>query len=177
MKIRLITSIVVLILQAASAHAQLHTHQDYIDYMNAYNKTQFTSHHKLTLMHKRRNMEKLGKETVSGDVSGTLSYKTKLSGFSGVVIMKYTNYSDDEDWMIDGYTNIKANIRANGRMYGTVDVYGKYPGKIVYDNLLIKKGNAGGGYYIVMLSDGTQDNVLWDEILNEKIANETEDEE
>lgn len=38
-------------------------------------------------------------------------------------------------------------------MHGTVNCSGMYPGQAVYDNLQIKGGAAGGGYYLVTTKD------------------------
>ena len=60
-------------------------------------------------------------------------------------------------------------------MSGTVTVSGKYNAKISYDNLLIKKGNAGGGFYTIEYEDGRKEIIHWDAILNEDIAIEDAD--
>jgi len=123
-----------------------------------YNKTIMSSQAKLTLMHKSGNTAKLGTETINGDISGTLYYNAAVSGVSGVVTMLYTDYADtyinddeDEDiyFCLNGNTNTKAGMDTNGNMYGTTQVTGMYPGTAVYDHLEIKKGAAGGGYYLV----------------------------
>ena len=118
-------------------------------YFIAFNKAIIYSHSKLTLMHKPNIFDKMGKEKIKGDLSGTLSYETKVQGFSGVVPMKYTNYSDSEDWIFNGTMTTKANIYGNGKMINTILVKGMYPGKVSYENVEIKKQKAGGGYYLV----------------------------
>ncbi|MBD5409629.1 MAG: hypothetical protein HDR53_00880 [Treponema sp.] len=141
-------------------------------YMSAYNSTVVSSHDKLTLMHRKINLQKLGKEKAKGDLSGDVSYKATVRGFHGVVYLEYFDYSDNLHWWITGATNIRANILANGTMFGTVECSGMYPGKICYDNLLIKKGNAAGGYYIVEEEGFEKSAVGWNEIDEELIANE-----
>lgn len=127
-------------------------------YMREYNKTIQSSQKKLTLMHKSGNTDKLGTESVNGNISGDLYYNAKIQGVSGRVIMKYTNYADhyvsgtnNYYFLIDGNTNTSAGIDTNGTMDGTVSCsdQGMYPGKIIYDNVKIVKGSAGGGYYLI----------------------------
>ncbi len=59
-----------------------------------YNKTVKNSLSKLTLMYKSNDMDKLGSETVRGDLSGTLSYTSKIAGLGAEIKMPYTNYAD-----------------------------------------------------------------------------------
>ncbi len=137
---------------------------DFLEFFNLYNTEIYNSHAKLTLMHKKNNLSKLGKESVQGSLSGTLSYKTSLKGFNGVVTMEYKNYSDNPDFVFNGFMNTRANICANGRMFGTVVVSGKFNAKISYDNIEIKKGGAGGGFYTVEYADGSKENLAWDQV-------------
>ena len=125
-------------------------------YVREYIKTTLNSQKKLTLMHKSGNTDKLGSESASGAISGTLSYEAKISGVSGRVIMHYTNYADfyimsDSSlgvyFLLNGNTNTSAGIDTNGTMDGTVTVEGMYPGSVVYDAIKIKGGAAGGGSY------------------------------
>ena len=125
-------------------------------YVREYIKTTLNSQKKLTLMHKSGNTAKLGQETAQGKISGSLSYDAHVSGVSGRVIMKYTNYADfyimdDKSlgvyFLLDGNTNTSAGMDTNGTMDGTVTVQGMYPGSVSYDNIKIKGGAAGGGTY------------------------------
>lgn len=141
-------------------------------YMCTYNKTMYTSHGKFVLMNRKSNLSKLGKEEINGTYSGTCTYQTSVKGLAGIVTMKYTNYCDNEGWILNGYTNTKANISANGNMFGTMIVSGMYPGTIVYDNMDIKKGNAGGGYYIIEQEGFERGTLDWDQVPEEIIANE-----
>lgn len=59
-----------------------------------YNKTIMRSQAKLTLMHKSSDTDKLGTETIKGDVSGSLTYKSNLAGLGAEIKMPYTNYAD-----------------------------------------------------------------------------------
>ena len=125
-------------------------------YVREYIKTTLNSQKKLTLMHKSGNTAKLGTESANGEISGTLSYDAHISGVSGRVLMHYTNYADfyimgNKDlgvyFLLDGDTNTSAGMDTNGTMDGTVTVQGMYPGSVVYNNIQIKGGSAGGGTY------------------------------
>lgn len=155
----------------------LQEYPDFVTFMNEYNKTMISSHKKLILMNKPKKLQKLGKEVKYGDISGGVNYKTKIRGFSGIVIMDYKDYSDFGDWVFNGQTNVKANLYANGKMFGTVNVAGKYNAKVIYDNILIRKGNAGGGYYVIQYENGSSGKVMWNEILPEDVAIDDADEE
>lgn len=155
-----------------------------------YNKSIMHSQSKLTLMHKSNDMDKLGTETVSGDVGGSLTYTSKISGLGAEIKMPYQNYSDFycgtdgtlylgkddsaysalsqaeksrclEYFILNGSTDTKCNMSANGNMSNSVDCKGMYPGKVIYDNLKIVSGAAGGGYYLVTTCD-MDGNVLLD---------------
>lgn len=149
--------------------------QKFIDFMAEYNHTIVTSHDKMTLMHKKRKLSKLGKEKAKGDITGTIKYNARVRGFFGVVTIAYENYSDIQDITLNGFTNVRANINANGKMFGTVTVDGTMKGKVSYDEILIKKGNAAGGCYIVELEDGSMGRVGWDEIPEESIQIDNEE--
>ena len=156
-------------------------------YMREYNKTITNSLKKLTLMHKSGNTAKLGQESRSGTLGGTLSYDAHVSGVSGRVIMRYESYADfyvhatgkidsnpldstDESslgnaggiyFIVTGNTNTSAGMDTNGMMDGTVECRGMYPGSVVYDNVQIKGGAAGGGYYIIKRDGFGPENVNW----------------
>lgn len=136
-------------------------------YMDTYNESIIASHNKLTLMHKRFNLAKLGKEAAVGDKGGNLTYHAKVHGFSGLVLMKYDNFEEFEEWTLNGNTNIKANIRANGKMSSVVECSGMYPGKVYYDNIKIKKGKANGGFYTISREGFPNKTVVWDAIQSE----------
>ena len=125
-------------------------------YVREYIKTTLNSQKKLTLMHKSGNTAKLGTESAQGAISGSLSYDAHVDGLSGRVIMHYDNYADfyimdDKSlgvyFLLNGNTNTSAGMDTNGTMDGTVTVKGMYPGSVVYDNIKIKGGAAGGGTY------------------------------
>ena len=128
-------------------------------YLREHDKTIRSSQKKLTLMHKSNNLDKLGSETINGDISGTLYYNASVSGVNGVVTMKYTDYCDyyiggdsilGPYFTFNGNTNTDANMSSNGSMNGVVTTTGMYPAKVTYNNVEIKGGAAGGGYYIVI---------------------------
>lgn len=118
-------------------------------YFLSFDKIVRSSHKRLTLMNKKHNLDKLGKEQINGLKSGTLSYKTtlKVNGLSGFVEMHYENYSDNSLWIFTGDMNTLANVSGDGSMSGTVTVKGMYPGTVTYDNVIIKNSKAGGGTY------------------------------
>ncbi|MBP5357648.1 MAG: hypothetical protein J6Y69_00500 [Treponema sp.] len=156
-------------------------------YMREYNLTSVSSHKKLTLMHKSGNTDKLGTETANGSISGTLYYNASVQGLGGRVIMRYSNYADyyihndgkmnstplsaGEDKVGNaggifflyegGETNTSASMDTNGTMDGTVTCRGMYPGSVCYDNIQIKGGAAGGGYYVVTRQGFAPENVHW----------------
>lgn len=160
-----------------------------------YNENIAKSQSKLTLMHKPNNLDKVGSETKVGDISGDVYYNAKVEGLGANIVIRYTHYTDyfiNDDptlgvkFVLNGETNTKSNMSANGNMYSTVNLYsyyldltgnvgsvfeklsddkkqqildtrdthylvGMYPASVVYDNVEIKSGNAGGGYYFVKL--------------------------
>lgn len=127
-----------------------------------YNKTVKSSQKKLSLMHKKKDTDKLGKETIYG-VTGSLLYDAHMSGLGAEIIMEYSNYCDfyiNNDpnlgpyfLFVGGNTNSKCSMDSSGMMNGTVTCKGMYPGKANYDHLEIKGGGAGGGYYSVETYD------------------------
>lgn len=138
-----------------------------------YNKEIATSQAKLTLMHKPNDLDKVGNEKISANVPvngvlGTLEYTAKVAGLGAEITMPYKNYADhyiNNDkkmgpyYILNGNTDTTSNMSANGNMHETVRCYhydpysgmfqGMYPGYAVYDNLQIKSGAAGGGFYLV----------------------------
>lgn len=138
-------------------------------YMREYNKTIKKSHTKLTLMHKP-STSALGSESVSGDLSGNVSYKAEMSGLGARIIMYYSDYADfyinnDESlgyyFQVTGNTNTSANMSANGTMDGTVTCKGMYPGTVKYDKIEIKGGDAGGGSYVITPDGFDSADVKW----------------
>jgi len=126
-------------------------------YLREYSKTLRASHQKLTLMHKPSAMNKLGSEQIQGAISGTLSYDAKIERLvNGRVIMEYNRYAEfyfNNDktlgpiFILSGNMNTTSSITLNGKMDGTVNISGMYPGRVFYDKVEIKNGAAGGGTY------------------------------
>ncbi len=83
-----------------------------------YNKTVMHSQSKLTLMHKSNDMDKLGSETVNGDISGSLTYKSSVAGLGAEIKMPYTNYSDF--YASGDGTLYLGNINGNGSDYNSL---------------------------------------------------------
>ncbi len=136
-----------------------------------YNKTIMKSQSKLTLMHKSGSTDKLGSESINGDITGSLSYNASVQGLGGRVIMHYDNYCDfwaggspefGKYYVLTGNTNTSANMSANGMMDGTTtaSTEGMYPGYAIYDNVEIKGGAAAGGFYYVSTKDKNGNTIL-----------------
>ncbi|WP_428768240.1 hypothetical protein V1L52_06990 [Treponema sp. HNW] len=129
------------------------THEQYF---KEYNKTVLSGQKRLTYMHKGGTAA-LGSETINGLISGTYSYDAAVAGLGARIKMKLTNFAEFNCanaqnkvyFKLTGDMNTSANMNANGTMDGTVICEGMYPGRISYDNIEIKGGAAGGGYYIV----------------------------
>ena len=45
-------------------------------------------------MHKSKDTDKLGSESVGGDFGGTLSYSARIAGLGAEIKMPYSSYSD-----------------------------------------------------------------------------------
>lgn len=145
-------------------------------FFNKYNITMFSSQGKLTLMHKRGNISKLGKEIVKGNVSGTLKYHARIKGLGGDVKMIFKDYCDFDGFTVNGESNVTAKMNMRGHMYGTVvvtDKDGAEVGRIIYDELQIIKGVDGGGGYTVILAGRDPVWIDWDKVL--RIDREEED--
>jgi len=144
------------------------TEQFYIDFMNEYNKSIFKSLSKLTIMHRRNPLAKLGKEEISGDYSGTLSYDASVKGFGGDVIMIYTDYCDFNNWVINGESNVFSAMDLNGYMYGKTEIRdseGKLIATIDYTKVELKKGVVGGGVYGITLAGKDTYWLPWNKII------------
>lgn len=99
-----------------------------------YNKNIASSQKKLTLMHKPSDLDKVGSESVKGNISGTLGYNAKVAGLGAEITMPYTNYadhfiSDDSTlgirFILNGNTDTTSNMSANGHMHETVHCFSK----------------------------------------------------
>ena len=116
---------------------------------------------KLTYMNKKSALAKVGTETVAGNISGSCFYDVKIKGAGGHVTLRYTNYCDEEGWIFDGEIITNSNMAQNGTFTGTVkmktpDDSGTPDLEVCYDNVLLKKGAPGDGYYLVTLPDASQ---------------------
>lgn len=142
-----------------------------------YNKSIMRSQSKLTLMHKANDMDKLGSETINGDVSGTLSYKAAIAGLGAEITMHYQDYCDftvngSPYYVLTGNTDTTSNMSANGNMHEKVTCTGMYPGYAIYNNLQIKGGAAGGGYYLVETYDLSGNKLLKEDQVNWTVGEE-----
>ncbi len=144
------------------------THEQY---MIEFNKTIKASHKKLTLMHKPNNLDKLGSESVNGGLSGTLRYDAKMQGLGARITMVYSNYTEfyiennsalGAYFSVTGSSNTTAKMDSSGSMDGTIVCTGMYPGKIYYDKIDIKGGNAGGGTYGIQPDGFLRQEVSWE---------------
>ena len=128
---------------------------------------------RLTYMNKKSALAKVGTETVNGLVSGTCFYDVKIKGAGGIVTLRYTNYCDEEGWIFDGEIITKSNMSQNGTFTGTVKMTAPQgsstPGlEVNYDNVLLKKGAPGEGYYLVTITAGSPEKVDYSVYLKSK---------
>lgn len=142
-----------------------------------YNKSIMKSQSKLTLMHKANDMDKLGSETINGEFGGTLSYKASIAGLGAEITMHYQDYCDfmvngSPYYVLTGNTDTTSNMSANGNMHEKVTCTGMYPGYAIYNNLQIKGGAAGGGYYLVETSDLSGKTLLKEDKVNWTVGEE-----
>lgn len=152
-----------------------------IQFFREYNKTLMNSQKKLTYMHKKNDLDKLGTETVNGTISGTLYY---TAGTSGYVTMTYTDYCDyyiggdpalGKLFIMNGNTDTKIEgnlLSKNGHMQKAVEVTGMYRGTVTYNNVEIKSGAAGGGYYGVTTKNQNGEPILSDQHVDWKVGEE-----
>ena len=122
-----------------------------LTFFRKFNETQ----KKLTYMNKPGSLEKVGTETVSGNISGTIFYDVKVKGLGADVILRYTNYCDEEGWTFDGEILTYSNMAQNGYFEGTIKITGIAPGEVCYDKVIMKKGAPGEGFYLVSFSGKT----------------------
>lgn len=116
------------------------------------------SHEKSKKLTAPAALDKVGKEDIPGDLNGNLSYNAQVQGLGARAILLYTDYADyyaNSDsalgyyFLLNGNTNTTAGMDQNGTMDGTVVSKGMYPGRVVYDKMEVKNGDAGGGYYLL----------------------------
>jgi hypothetical protein len=123
-------------------------------YLLEYDKTVKSSHKKLTYMHRKAAISKLGSETKNGTLGGSIAYRARIAGLGARVTIRYENYADFfiEDgqglyFLLTGDCNTTASMDQSGTMDGTMIITGMYPGKIFYDRIVIKKAAAADGTY------------------------------
>ena len=129
------------------------THKQYI---LEFNKTIKSSQKKMDFFNRPGSTDKLGTETINGNISGTVLYSAKIAGFGANIVIRYDNYADsyiDGNSKLGVYFNLTGNsdtsasMDQSGSMSGTITCTGMYPGSVSYDKIQIKGGNAGGGTY------------------------------
>ena len=123
---------------------------------------------KLTYMNKASSLEKVGTETVNGNISGTLFYDVKIKGMGAEVTLRYTNYCDEAGWIFDGQVITHSNMVQNGSFEGTIKVKGAAPGQVIYDKVIMKKGAPASGDYLVTIEGSPQAEVPYTVYLNSK---------
>jgi len=146
------------------------SHEQYlIEYIKTVNNALYKN---LTLMNKAGATDKLGSETKYGAVSGDIYYNAALSGLGAKITIRMTNYADfsienvrenGPTFVLNGTINTNANMSSNGDQNAVMTVTGAsmYPG-MVYHDLEIKGGDAGGGTYGVQPEGGfPRVNVNW----------------
>ena len=151
------------------------TEQEVLEFMNQYNVTMFRNQEKLTLMHKKYKLSKLGKESVNGDIQGSMRYDAHIKGFGGEVILAFNDYQDFDGWIINGESNVYSRMDMNGYMFGTTEVRdeeGNLFATVEYTNVKIVKGNVGGGTYGITLSGKETFWLEWDKLIQPTIRND-----
>ncbi len=149
--------LILLATTGAQLFAQTNSTASAEDYAITFFKKLNETQKKLTYLNKKSALGKVGTETVSGNISGTVFYDVKIKGAGGLVTMRYTNYCDEEGWIFDGEIITNSNMSQNGTFTGTVkmktpDGSGTPELEVCYNNVLLKKGAPGEGYYLVSLS-------------------------
>lgn len=157
------TFIILILLASAGAQlfAQSNSAASAEDYAITFFKKLNETQKKLTYMNKKSALAKVGTETVAGNISGSCFYDVKIKGAGGHVTLRYTNYCDEEGWIFDGEIITDSNMAQNGTFTGTVKMTASKDSgipnlEICYDNVLLKKGAPGDGYYLVTLPDASQ---------------------
>ena len=128
---------------------------------------------RLTYMNKKSSLAKVGTETVNGLISGSVFYDVKIKGAGGLVTLRYTNYCDEEGWIFDGEIITNSNMAQNGTFTGTVKMTAPAGSSIpslevCYDNVLLKKGAPGDGYYLVSMAGASPEKVDYSVYLKSK---------
>ena len=117
------------------------------DFFVLFNHKIGESYKRIELLNKKNNLSKLGKEEVAGKISGKIYYHAKVSGFGGLVTIRYENFSDEEGWVFNGEIITKANIKGNGNFDGKVDVSGLYNASVYFDKVKLEDNLPSEGTY------------------------------
>lgn len=115
----------------------------FVKYMEELDKTQV----RLTYMNKKNAMSKMGTETIEGKISGTLFYTVKIKGVGAEILLRYTDFCEEEGWIFNGDILVHSNMNQDGTFSGTIAVNGTSPGKVYYDDVKMKKGMPSAGNY------------------------------
>jgi len=122
-----------------------------------FNKSYASAIYNLTLMHKPRDLNKLGTEIKYGTISGQIYYNARIQGFGGDITVTTTNYCDfyiENDpakgpyFILNGDSGSTANMSGNGMMKPvTITCTGMYPGTVFHGNVVLRRGTVAGGTY------------------------------
>jgi len=136
-----------------------------------FNKSYASAIYKLTFMHKKGNLRKLGEETNYGTISGQIYFKARVVGLHGDITVTTTNYCDyyiENDpakgpyFVLNGDSGSTANMATNGSMKPvTITCTGMYPGTVYHGNVEIKGGVVAGGTYGVTPSGFPRRELPW----------------
>lgn len=136
-----------------------------LEFFETYIEKLDDSQKNLTYARKKNHFARMGTETINGEISGTLFYTVKIKGMGAQVIFRYTNFSVEEGWTFDGEITVTSDINQNGNFGGTITVSGKYPAKIIYDDLKLADGYTSAGNYIIEYPNKVQEKVPYTEFL------------
>ena len=148
----------------AAQSSTLSANEYALTFFKKFNETQKN----LTYMNKSSSLEKVGTETINGKISGTLYYDVKIKGMGAEVTLRYTNYSDESGWFFNGEVITHSNLAQNGTFSGIINVKGDAPGQIIFDNVVMKKGNPASGNYLVTMAGSPQAEVPYTVYLKSK---------
>jgi len=146
-----LTSIIISFLFVGTVFAQSNAHAE--KYLLTFFKKLNDTQQKLTFLNKTNSFDKIGTETVNGDISGTLFYDVQIKGMGAEVTIRYTNFCDEPGWIYDGEIITHSNLAQNGSFEGTIKISGKEPGSVSYDDVKMKKGMPSSGNYLVKIAD------------------------
>ena len=117
------------------------------DFFVLFNHKINESYNKINLLNKKPNIAKLGKEEVVGNISGKVFYHAKISGFGGLVTIRYENYCDEEGWIFNGEIITHGKITGNGNFDGKVEISGLFNATVYFDKAILGNNLPSGGTY------------------------------